>query len=130
MSAEERQLLDRLHPEYWTAHAAGRGLAGTLTTPPTLGPGGIRCEVRLDGVWTVKALAGKADSVQALLGARTALRLRITGGAWGGWAVLTLATRHATDGVSSSWTPAPDPRRPPRDVAGGGHRDRRGGAGG
>ncbi|THJ37441.1 ATP-binding protein, partial [Candidatus Frankia alpina] len=86
-SVEERQLLDRLHPEYWTAHAADRGLAGTLTTPPAIGSGGIRCEVRLDGTWTVKALAAKADSIRALLGARTALRLRITGGARGGWAV-------------------------------------------
>ncbi|WP_161983105.1 type IV secretory system conjugative DNA transfer family protein, partial [Candidatus Frankia alpina] len=112
VSVEERQLLDRLHPEYWTAHAAGRGLAGTLTTPPTLGPGGIRCEVRLDGTWTVKALAAKADSIRALLGARTALRLRITGGARGGWAVLTLATRHATDGVSAAWTSARIPADP------------------
>ncbi|THJ25114.1 ATP-binding protein, partial [Candidatus Frankia alpina] len=112
VSAEERQLLDRLDPEYWTAHAAGRGLAGTLTTPPTVGPGGIRCEVRLDGTWTVKALAGKTDSVRALLGARTALRLRITGGARGGWAILTLATRHATDGQSAAWTPARIPADP------------------
>ncbi|MFC3588640.1 FtsK/SpoIIIE domain-containing protein, partial [Streptantibioticus rubrisoli] len=61
--------------------------------------------MRLDGPWTVKALTDKADSIRALLGARTGLRIRITSGTRGGWAVLSLATRQATDGTSSLWTP-------------------------
>ncbi len=75
-------------------------------------PGGIRCEIRLDGTWTVKTLADKADSVRALLGARTALRIRITSASRGGWAVLTLATRSAAAGVSSLWTPDHIPSDP------------------
>jgi hypothetical protein len=105
LSAEERQLVERLDPAHWVAHAEERGLAGTVTTPPQVGPGGITCEVRLDGKWTVKELAGKADSIRNLLGARAALRIRITGGSRGGWAVLSLGTRKATDGASSMWTP-------------------------
>lgn len=104
-SAEERQLLERLDPSYWVEHAPERGLGGTVTTPPALEVGGIRCEVRLDGTWTVKALADKADSIKALLGARTALRMRITSASRGGWAVITLATRSAAADVSSLWTP-------------------------
>lgn len=104
-SAEERQLMERLDPGYWVQHAPERGLGGTVTTPPALEPGGIRCEVRLDGTWTVKGLREKADSVQALLGARTALRMRITSSSRGGWAVLTLATRSAAADVSGVWTP-------------------------
>lgn len=111
-SAEERQLLERLDPAYWVEHAADRGLAGTVTTPPALEPGGIRCEIRLDGQWTVKALRERADSVSALLGARTALRMRITPASRGGWAVLSLATRSAAAHVSSLWTPERIPADP------------------
>lgn len=111
-SAEERQLMERLHPTFWVEHAADRGLAGTVTTPPALDPGGIRCEVRLDGTWTVKTLADKADSIRALLGARTALRMRITSASRGGWAVLTLATRSAAANVSALWTPERIPADP------------------
>jgi len=105
LSAEERQLVERLDPAHWVAHADDRGLSGTVTTPPEITPGGIRCDVRLDGTWTVKTLTDKTDSIRALLGARTALRIRITSGKRGGWAVLSLATRQATDGTSSLWTP-------------------------
>jgi hypothetical protein len=105
MSAEERQLMERLAPVYWVEHAPARGLAGTITTPPQVTPGGIVCEVRLDGTWTVKGLRDRLDSVRALLGARTALRIRVTSGTRGGWAVLTFGTRRATDGTSSLWTP-------------------------
>lgn len=105
LSAEERQLVERLDPSYWVQHADERGLGGTVTTPPQVGTGGITCEVRLDGKWTVKELAGKADSIRNLLGARSALRMRITGASRGGWAVITLGTRKATDGVSAMWTP-------------------------
>ncbi|MFJ5017010.1 MarR family transcriptional regulator [Streptomyces griseoluteus] len=112
VSVEERQLMERLDPSYWVEHAPDRGLSGTVTTPPAMEPGGIRCEIRLDGTWTVKTLADKADSIRALLGARTALRIRITSASRGGWAALTLATRSAAAGVSSLWTPdriPPDP---------------------
>lgn len=105
LSLEERQLMERLDPSYWVEHAPDRGLSGTVTTPPAIEPGGIRCEIRLDGTWTVKTLTDKADSVRALLGARTALRMRITSASRGGWAVVTLATRSAAAGVSSLWTP-------------------------
>lgn len=111
-SVEERQLMERLHPTYWVEHAPDRGLSGTVTTPPALDPGGIRCEIRLDGTWTVKTLSDKADSIRALLGARTALRMRITSASRGGWAVLTLATRSAAAGVSSLWTPDRIPADP------------------
>ncbi|MEU1270879.1 ATP-binding protein [Streptomyces sp. NPDC005799] len=112
VSLEERQLMERLDPSYWVEHAPDRGLAGTVTTPPAIEPGGIRCEIRLDGQWTVKTLADKADSVRALLGARTALRIRITSASRGGWAVVTLATRSAAAGVSSLWTPDRIPSDP------------------
>ncbi|MEU6696138.1 FtsK/SpoIIIE domain-containing protein, partial [Streptomyces massasporeus] len=105
LSEEERQLMERLHPSYWVQHAADRGLSGTVTTPPAIESGGIRCEIRLDGTWTVKTLSDKADSIRALLGSRTALRMRITSASRGGWAVLTLATRSAAEGISSAWTP-------------------------
>lgn len=105
LSAEEQQLMGRLDPSYWVQHAADRGLSGTVTTPPQIGPGGITTEVRLDGTWTVKTFRDKVDSVRALLGARTALRIRITSASRGGWAVMSLATRSATDGTSSLWTP-------------------------
>ncbi|MFG2637101.1 type IV secretory system conjugative DNA transfer family protein [Streptomyces sp. NPDC048362] len=112
LSLEERQLMERLDPSYWVEHAPDRGLSGTVTTPPAVEPGGIRCEIRLDGTWTVKTLADKADSIRALLGARTALRIRITAASRGGWAVLTLATRSAAAGVSSLWTPDRIPADP------------------
>ncbi|MFG2453227.1 ATP-binding protein [Streptomyces sp. NPDC048512] len=105
VSPEERQLMERLDPAYWVEHAPDRGLSGTVTTPPAIEPGGIRCEIRLDGTWTVKTLADKADSIGALLGARTALRMRIASASRKGWAVLTLATRSAAADVSSLWTP-------------------------
>ncbi|MFH9499951.1 ATP-binding protein [Streptomyces globisporus] len=112
LSLEERQLMERLDPSYWVEHSPDRGLSGTVTTPPTMEPGGIRCEIRLDGTWTVKTLADKADSVRALLGARTALRVRITSASRGGWAVVSLATRSAAAGVSSLWTPDRIPADP------------------
>ncbi|MEU8770229.1 ATP-binding protein [Streptomyces griseus] len=112
LSLEERQLMERLDPAYWVEHAPDRGLSGTVTTPPTVEPGGIRCEIRLDGTWTVKTLSDKADSVRALLGARTALRVRITSASRGGWAVVSLATRSAAAGVSSLWTPDRIPADP------------------
>lgn len=111
-SVEERQLMERLHPTYWVEHASERGLGGTVTTPPALEVGGIRCEIRLDGTWTVKTLADKADSIGALLGARTALRMRITSASRRGWAVITLATRSAAADVSSLWTPDRIPADP------------------
>lgn len=105
LSSEERQLVSRLDPSWWVQHAPERGLEGTVTAPPEVTPGGIRCTVRLDGTWTVKGLADKADNIRNLLGARTSLRIRITSGTRGGWAVISLATRKATDGTSSLWTP-------------------------
>ncbi|MEU8944017.1 ATP-binding protein [Streptomyces sp. NPDC048489] len=112
VSVEERQLMERLDPSYWVEHAPDRGLSGTVTTPPAIEPGGIRCEIRLDGTWTVKTLADKSDSIRALLGARTALRMRIASASRGGWAVLTLATRSAAADVSSLWTPDRIPADP------------------
>jgi hypothetical protein len=106
LSLEERQLMSRLDPSYWVAHATDRGLDGTVTTPPEVTVGGIQCDVRLDGKWTVKALNDKADSIRNLLGARTALRMRITAGTRGGWARIALATRSAADHTESTWTPA------------------------
>ncbi|MFD5784079.1 helix-turn-helix domain-containing protein [Streptomyces sp. NPDC126933] len=105
LSSEERLLVGRLDPSWWVGHAPERGLEGTVTTPPEITPGGIRCSVRLDGTWTVKGLADKTDNIRNLLGARTSLRIRITSGTRGGWAVISLATRKATDGTSSLWTP-------------------------
>lgn len=112
LSAEERQLVERLDPSYWVQHAAERGLGGTVTTPAEVTSGGIRCDVRLDGKWTVKELTAQVDNIRALLGARTALRIRVTSGPRGGWAVLTLATRSAADEVSSRWTPERMPADP------------------
>ncbi|MEU3892321.1 ATP-binding protein [Streptomyces sp. NPDC029041] len=112
LSAEERQLVERLDPSHWVQHAEERGLGGTVTTPAEVTSGGIRCDVRLDGKWTVKELAAQVDRIRALLGARTALRIRVTSGPRGGWAVLALATRSAADGVSSRWTPERMPADP------------------
>ncbi|TQL14672.1 FtsK/SpoIIIE domain-containing protein [Streptomyces sp. SLBN-134] len=104
-SAEERQLMERLDPAYWVQHAPDRGLGGTVTGVPQLGGAGITCPVRLDGQWDVAKLAGAESHIRNLLGCRTALRLRVTAGDRGGWAVLTLGTRTAVDGASLLWTP-------------------------
>ncbi|OEU95518.1 hypothetical protein AN216_23525 [Streptomyces oceani] len=95
VSAEERQLMERLGPSYWVEHADARGLAGTVTTPPAITSAGIECEIRLDGQWTVKKLRVAADSVRALLGARTGLPMLVASASRGGWAVLRLRTRSA-----------------------------------
>jgi S-DNA-T family DNA segregation ATPase FtsK/SpoIIIE len=105
LSAEERQLVERLDPAHWVGHAPDRGLGGTVTTPPQVASSGIVCSVRLDGQWTVEKLAGSLASVRALLGCRKGLRIRVTEGERGGWAVLTLGTRTAVDGASMLWTP-------------------------
>ncbi|MGW1903062.1 FtsK/SpoIIIE domain-containing protein [Streptomyces hirsutus] len=104
-SLEERQLMERLDPAYWVQHASDRGLGGTVTGVPQLGGAGITCPVRLDGQWDVAKLAGAESHIRNLLGCRTALRLRVTAGDRGGWAVLTLGTRTAVDGASLLWTP-------------------------
>lgn len=104
-SEEERQLMGRLDPSYWVQHAPERGLEGTVTGVPQLGGAGITCSVRLDGRWDVPKFAAAESHIRALLGCRTALRLRITEGDRGGWAVLTLGTRSAVDGASLLWTP-------------------------
>ncbi|MBZ6086689.1 ATP-binding protein [Streptomyces olivaceus] len=104
-SAEERQLMERLHPTYWVEHAPDRGLSGTVTGVPQLGGAGITVAVRLDGQWDLAKFAAAESHVRALLGCRTALRLRVTAGDRGGWAVLTLGTRTAVDGASLLWTP-------------------------
>ncbi|MEW1605592.1 FtsK/SpoIIIE domain-containing protein, partial [Streptomyces sp. NPDC093808] len=104
-SLEERQLMERLDPAYWVQHAPDRGLGGTVTGVPQLGGAGITCPVRLDGQWDVAKLAAAESHIRNLLGCRTALRLRVTAGDRGGWAVLTLGTRTAVDGASLLWTP-------------------------
>ncbi|MFD7772432.1 MarR family transcriptional regulator [Streptomyces sp. NPDC059787] len=104
-TAEERQLLKRLAPEHWSAHADGRGLAGTITGRPALTDAGIVADVRLDGTWTVAKLTAAADHVRALLGCRTGLRLEVKTGERGGWAQLILRTRSAVDGADMRWTP-------------------------
>ncbi|MEU3193118.1 FtsK/SpoIIIE domain-containing protein [Streptomyces sp. NPDC006992] len=95
VSEEERQLMERLDPSYWVEHADARGLGGTVTTPPAITTAGIECEIRLDGQWTVKKLRTAADSVRALLGARTELPMLVAAAARGGWAVIRLRTRSA-----------------------------------
>ncbi|WP_340564524.1 FtsK/SpoIIIE domain-containing protein [Streptomyces sp. GSL17-111] len=104
-TAEERQLMERLDPSWWVQHAGDRGLSGTVTTPPAITPAGIVAEVRLDGAWTVEKLKAAEAQVRALLGARTALPMRIQPGTRGGWATLTLRTRSAADGANLAWTP-------------------------
>lgn len=104
-TAEERALMERLDPSYWVQHADERGLSGTVTTPPSITGAGVECSVRLDGTWTVKTLADKADSIRALLGARTALRVRVSAGSRGGWARITIRTRQAVVADSLLWTP-------------------------
>jgi IclR helix-turn-helix domain/FtsK/SpoIIIE family len=105
VSAEERQLLERLDPSYWVQHADERGLSGTVTGVPQIGTGGITCRVRLDGKWTVKALRQAEDNVRNLLGMRTATRMRITADREGGWALLSISTRSAAADMATAWTP-------------------------
>lgn len=105
MSAEERQLVARLDPTHWVAHAEDRGLGGTVTTPPSITQAGIECEVRLDGKWTTDALKKSEANVRALLGARTELPMLVKDGNRGGWAVIVLRTRSAADGHDLKWSP-------------------------
>lgn len=105
-SKEERRLLARLQPGHWREHAEHRGLAGTLTGRPALTDAGIVVDVRLDGTWTVSKLRSSSEHVRALLGCASTLRMEIKGGKRGGWAVLTLRTRSAADGIDlSGWKP-------------------------
>ncbi|BFP57584.1 hypothetical protein SCMC78_73910 (plasmid) [Streptomyces sp. CMC78] len=106
LSAEERALMQRLDPSHWVQHADARGLGGTVTTPPQITPAGIVCEVRLDGKWSPKELAGKADAVRALLGMKTATRMEIGKGSQGDWAKIVIRTRSASDGLDlNGWKP-------------------------
>nr|WTE08799.1 cell division protein FtsK [Streptomyces anulatus]WTE08811.1 cell division protein FtsK [Streptomyces anulatus] len=105
VSAEERALMERLDPSYWVQHAEARGLAGTVTTPPAIRRDGIECEIRLDGEWKVKKLRAAAESVRALLGARTELPMLIAPASRGGWAVLRLRTRSAAPDGIIPWVP-------------------------
>ncbi|MBK3647254.1 helix-turn-helix domain-containing protein [Streptomyces sp. MBT33] len=104
-SAEERRLMERLAPTFWVQHADERGLSGTLTENPELTPAGIICGVRLDGKWSAKELASKADSVRALLGMKSETRMQISRGSHGDRALIVIRTRSASDGVSMIWTP-------------------------
>lgn len=97
--------MERLDPAYWVQHAPDRGLGGTVTTPAALTAGGIECEIRLDGTWTVGKLRAAEESIRALLGARTALRMEVGTAKRGGWALLTLRTRSAADGDDLKWSP-------------------------
>ncbi|MFI1452153.1 ATP-binding protein [Streptomyces virginiae] len=112
VSVEERRLMQRLDPSFWVQHAEERGLAGTVTGVPGITSGGIVCRVRLDGKWTVKGLRAAEDNVRNLLGMRTATRMRITNDREGGWAVISIATRSAADGIESTWTPDRMPADP------------------
>jgi S-DNA-T family DNA segregation ATPase FtsK/SpoIIIE len=105
LSAEERQLVERLDPSYWVQNAEARGLSGTVTTPPSITSAGIECDVRLDGQWTVKKLRAAADSIRALLGARTDLPMLVAAGSRGGWAVIRLRTRSAAPDGIIRWSP-------------------------
>lgn len=105
MSAEERQLVERLDPTFWVEHADDRGLSGTVTTPPDVTTAGIETNVRLDGQWTVKKLRAASDGVRALLGARTDLPMFIGPGSRGGWAVIRLRTRSAAPDGVIRWEP-------------------------
>ncbi|MBV1953848.1 ATP-binding protein, partial [Streptomyces sp. BV333] len=104
LSAEERRLVERLDPSWWVQHAEGRGLAGTVTSPPEVTPGGLVSHVRLDNRWTPKSFQDKADQVRALLGARTDLRMEIGKGSHGDRATITLRTRSAADGDDLKWS--------------------------
>ncbi|MGW0169191.1 DUF7343 domain-containing protein [Streptomyces sp. NPDC003343] len=105
LTAEERQLAGRLDPTFWVQHASERGLDGTVTTPAALTSAGLECEVRLDGKWTTSDLRRAEANIRALLRARTDLPIVIKDGTRGGWAVLVLRTRSATDGVDLAWKP-------------------------
>jgi S-DNA-T family DNA segregation ATPase FtsK/SpoIIIE len=105
VSAEERRLMERLDPSFWVQHADERGLSGTVTTPPSITSAGIECDVRLDGQWTVKKLRAAADSIRALLGARTDLPMLVAAGPRGGWAVIRLRTRSAAPDGAIPWRP-------------------------
>ncbi|WP_223859965.1 helix-turn-helix domain-containing protein [Streptomyces sp. JV180] len=105
VSAEERALMERLDPSHWVQHAPARKLEGTVTTPPAIRRDGIECEIRLDAEWTVKKLRAHAESVRALLGARTELPMLIAHASRGGWAVLRLRTRSAAPDGIIPWTP-------------------------
>jgi hypothetical protein len=105
LSAEERRLMERLNPSWWVQHAEERGLSGTLTENPEMTPAGIVCGVRLDGKWSAKELASKADSVRALLGMKSETRMQISRGSHGDRALIVVRTRSASDGVSMFWTP-------------------------
>ncbi|MGV9907601.1 FtsK/SpoIIIE domain-containing protein [Streptomyces sp. NPDC003388] len=103
---EERKLLRRLAPKHWKDHAGVRGLDGTLTGRPKLTASGIVAHVRLDGAWTARKLAKHEDHVRALLGCRSELRIEVKAGKRGGWAVLTIRTRSAADGLDlTGWAP-------------------------
>lgn len=105
LSAEERQLMKRLDPAYWVAHAPERGLDGTITGTPEITGKGVVCEVRLDGRWDLPAFVKQAARVRALLGARTDTPMRITAGSQGDWARITLRTRSAVGTAPIPWTP-------------------------
>lgn len=102
---EETRLMERLAPEYWAEHAEERGLDGTITGRPELGTAGIEAAVRLDGKWTLAKLLAAEESIRALLGARTDLRIQVAHGSHGGWAALALRTRSAADGDDLTWSP-------------------------
>jgi S-DNA-T family DNA segregation ATPase FtsK/SpoIIIE len=102
---EERKILARLAPGHWRDHAEGRGLDGTLTSRPRLTAAGITAAVRCTGTMTPSRLADREESVRALLGIRTALRVEITPGKRGGWAELTIRTRSAVDTADMTWRP-------------------------
>lgn len=102
---EEQRLLDRLAPAYWAANAEARGLKDTITGTPELTESGIVVSVRLDGKWTPDELAKAEGNIRALLGARTALRIEVKAGEWGGWGVIVLRTRLAADGMDMTWNP-------------------------
>lgn len=101
---EEKNLLIRLAPEYWTAHAEERGLDGTVTGRPELGAAGIEVGVRLDGKWTLAKLLAAEENIRALLGARHGLRIQVAHGTHGGWATLALRTRSAADDDDLLWS--------------------------
>ncbi|MGV9989072.1 FtsK/SpoIIIE domain-containing protein [Streptomyces olivaceus] len=106
LSAEERRLVERLHPSYWVQHADERGLGGTVTTPAQVTPAGLVSTVRLDGKWTSSMLKGKQEEIRALIGARTDLRMEIKAGSHGDRATITLRTRSAAEGIGLiGWEP-------------------------
>jgi S-DNA-T family DNA segregation ATPase FtsK/SpoIIIE len=106
LSAEERRLMERLHPSYWVRHAEEQGLERTVTEHPEPTAAGIVCGVRLDGKGrSAKWLASEEDAVRRLLGMKTETRMQITRGTHGDRALIVIRTRSASDGVSMIWTP-------------------------